>query len=150
MPYFAEMAEINYKLVTTDEEMRGALEVRRLVFVQEQGVSEELEYDSQDGEALHMVAKKEGSVIGTARVRFLPDNQAKIERLAVLRPFRRRGVGSTIFSFLKQELKRRQMDTILIHAQCDIIAFHKSCGFTEFGPIFWEAGIRHRKMWLQL
>ena len=150
MRYVTDMANITYKLVTTDEEMRDALEVRRQVFVQEQGVSEDLEYDGQDEEALHMVVKNEGRVIGTARVRFLANNQAKIERLAILKPFRRRGIGSNIFSFLKQELKSRQTEQIIIHAQCAIIAFHKSCGFKETGPAFWEAGIKHRKMQLQL
>ena len=150
MRYVTDMANITYKLVTTDEEMRDALEVRRQVFVQEQGVSEDLEYDGQDEEALHMVVKNEGRVIGTARVRFLANNQAKIERLAILKPFRRRGIGSNIFSFLKQELKSRQTEQIIIHAQCAIIAFHKSCGFKEVGSPFWEAGIKHRKMQMQL
>jgi len=150
MLYVTDMVNITYKLVTTDEEMRDALEVRRQVFVQEQGVSEDLEYDGQDEDALQMVVKNGGRVIGTARVRFLTNNRAKIERMAVLRLFRRRGIGSNIFSFLKRELKSRQTEQIIIHAQCAVIAFHKSCGFKEIGLPFWEAGIKHRKMQLQL
>jgi len=88
--YIIDMDNITFKLVTTDEELRDALEVRGQVFVQEQGVPEDLEYDSYDDEALHMVVKDGNRVIGTARVRFPTTNQAKIERMAVLRPFRRR------------------------------------------------------------
>ena len=78
------MDNITFKLVTDEEELRGALEVRRQVFIQEQCVSQNLEYDGYDEEALHMVVKDRERVIGTARVRFPTTNQAKIERMAVL------------------------------------------------------------------
>ena len=145
-----DMDNIIFKLVTNDEELRGALEVRRQVFVQEQGVSEDLEYDGHDGEALHMVVKDGNRVIGTARVQFPTTNQAKIERMAVLRPFRRRGVGSNIISFLKEELKSRQIEHVILHAQCAVTEFYKSCGFEETALPFWDAGIKHIEMQLWL
>ncbi len=145
-----DMDNIILKLVTNDAELRGALEVRRQVFVQEQGVSEDLEYDGHDGEALHMVVKDGNRVIGTARVRFPTTNQAKIERMAVLRPFRRRGIGSNIISFLKEELKSRQIEHVILYAQCVAAAFYKSCGFEETGLPFWDAGIKHIEMQLWL
>ena len=145
-----DMDNIISKLVTNDEELRGALEVRRQVFVQEQGVSEDLEYDGHDGEALHMVVKDGNRVIGTARVRFPTTNQAKIERMAVLRPFRRRGIGSNIISFLKEELKSRQIEHVILYAQCVATVFYKSCGFEETGLPFWDAGIKHIEMQLWL
>lgn len=148
--YITDVDNITFKLVTNDEELKGALEVRRQVFVQEQGVAEDLEYDGHDGEALHMVVKDGERVIGTARVRFLTTNQAKIERMAVLRPFRQRGIGSNIISFLKGELENKQIEHVVLHAQCEVTAFYKSCGFEEIGPLFWEAGIKHVKMQLRL
>ena len=148
--YITDVDNITFKLVTNDEELKGALEVRRQVFVQEQGVAEDLEYDGHDGEALHMVVKDGERVIGTARVRFLTTNQAKIERMAVLRPFRQRGIGSNIISFLKGELENKQIEHVVLHAQCEVTAFYKSCGFEEIGPPFWEAGIKHVKMQLRL
>ena len=144
------MDNITFKLVTNDEELRGALEVRRQVFIQEQGVSEDIEYDGHDGEALHMVVKDGEGVVGTARVRFQTTNQAKIERMAVLRQFRQRGIGSNIISFLKGELKSKQIEHVVLHAQYVVTAFYKSCGFEETGPPFWEAGIKHIKMQLRL
>ena len=148
--YITDVDNITFKLVANDEELMGALEVRRQVFVQEQGVSEDLEYDGYDEEALHMVVKDGERVIGTARVRFLTTNKVKIERMAVLRPFRRRGIGSNIISFLKGELESKQIKQVVLHAQCEVTEFYKSCGFEESGPHFWEVGIKHVKMQLRL
>lgn len=148
--YIIDMDNITFKLVASDEELRDALEVRRQVFVQEQGVSEDLEYDGYDSEALHMVVKDGNKVIGTARVRFPTTNQAKIERMAILKPFRHRGIGSNIISFLKEELKGRQIEHVILHAQCAVTEFYKSFGFEETGLPFWDAGIRHIEMQLWL
>ena len=140
------MNELNYKLVNNDEELNGAFEVRRLVFVEEQGVSKDVELDGHDGEALHVVVKAGKRVVGTARVMFLPGNKAKIERMAIRQPFRRRGIGRNIVSFLLEELKNRQVKQVILHAQYSVIGFYKSCGFDESGLPFWEAGIKHVKM----
>ncbi len=145
-----DIDNVTFKLATNDEELRGALEVRRQVFVEEQGVSEDLEYDGLDGEALHIVVKDGERVIGTARVRFPTTNQAKVERMAVLKPFRGRGIGSNIISFLKGELKTKRIEHVVLHAQYVLTAFYKSCGFEETGAPFWEAGIKHIKMQLRL
>ncbi len=72
------MSKLSYKLVTSDKEIEGAFEVRRKVFIEEQGISEELELDGHDSEALHMVVKDGERVIGTARVLFLATSQTKI------------------------------------------------------------------------
>ena len=148
--YIIDMDNITFKLVASDEELRDALEVRRQVFVQEQGVSEDMEYDGYDSEALHMVVKDGNKVIGPARVRFPTTNQAKIERMAILKPFRHRGIGSNIISFLKEELKSRQIEYVVLHAQCAVTEFYKLCGFEETGLPFWDAGIRHIEMQLYL
>ncbi len=144
------MSKLNYKLVTSDKELKGALEVRRQVFVAEQSIPEGLELDGCDREALHMVVKDGERVIGTARVLFLANGQAKIERMAILKPFRGRGIGKKIISFLNEELKNRQVEEVVLHAQYSVVAFYKSCGFKASGPTFWEAGIRHLKMQKQL
>jgi len=147
---YIDMSKFNYRLVISNKELKGALEVRRQVFVDEQGVSEDIELDGRDGEALHMVVTDERSVIGTARVLFLAGSQAKIERMAILKPFRGRGIGREIISFLNEELRNRQIKQVFLHAQCSVSAFYKSCGFEEIGSPFWEAGIKHIKMQRQL
>ena len=140
------MGKLSYKLVTSDRELEEAFEMRREVFVEEQGISEDLVFDGHDGEALHMVVKDGQRVVGTARVLLLADNQAKLERMAVLKPFRHKGIGRGIVSFLNEELRKRQLEQIILHAQYTVVAFYKSCGFEESGSPFWEAGLKHVKM----
>lgn len=140
------MGKLVYKLVTSERELKEAFEVRKKVFVEEQGISEHLELDGHDSEALHTVVKDGKRVIGTARVLFLTTNQAKLERMAILKPFRRQGVGRGIISFLNEELRNRQIVQIVLHAQYPVVAFYKSCGFLESGSPFFEAGIKHIKM----
>ena len=140
------MGKFNYKLVTSDKELKGALGVRRQVFIDEQGVPEDIELDGRDGEALHMVVTDERKIIGTARILFFANSRAKIERMAILKSFRGRGIGRGIISFLNKELKDRQIKQVFLHAQCSVSAFYKSYGFEEIGSPFWEAGIKHIKM----
>ena len=111
------MGKFSYKLVASDRELKAAFEVRRQVFVEEQGISEDIELDDYDREALHMVVEDGGKVIGTARVLFLSANQAKLERMAILKPFRRKGIGSRIIAFLNEELRNRQINQVFLHAQ---------------------------------
>ena len=140
------MDKLSFKVVATDRELQGALEVRRQVFVEEQGISEDLEYDGDDHKAMHMVVKDGQRVIGTARVQFMAVSKAKIERMAILKPFRCRGIGRGIISFLNEELRNRQVKQVVLHAQYAVVAFYKSCGFEESGSPFCEVGIKHIKM----
>jgi len=140
------MDKFHYKLVASDRELKEAIEVRKKVFVEEQGVPEDMELDGLDSQALHMVVKDGEGVIGTARVMFLPDRQAKIERMAILKPVRRRGIGRGIISFLNEELKNKQVKQVILHSQYSAVGFYKSCGFEESGLPFFEAGIKHIKM----
>jgi len=140
------MSKFGYKLVTGDIELQEAFEVRRQVFVREQGISEDLVFDSHDREALHMVVKDGERVIGTARVQFLADTQAKLERMAVLKRYRRKGIGREMLLFLDAVWKDKQVRQVIIHAQLEVVPFYKLCGFDESGLPFWEAGIKHIKM----
>ncbi|MBA7507801.1 Acetyltransferase [subsurface metagenome] len=144
------MGNLSYKIVVSDCELRGAFEVRRQVFIKEQNIPEDLEFDTYDREALHMVVKDVERVIGTARVLFLTANQAKLERMAILKPFRRKGVGRRLIYYLNEELNKRQVEQVVLHAQCSVVTFYKSCGFEESGVPFWEVGIKHIKMQKQL
>jgi len=135
-----------YQLVANDDELSDAFTVRKQVFVLEQGISEDEEYDGHDAEALHIIVKDGGSVVGTARVRYPAAGQAKIERMAVLVPYRRKGIGSGIISYLDTLLRKRQIEQVILHAQCTVTRFYQACGFEETGSPFREAGIEHVKM----
>lgn len=127
-------------------DLRGAFDVRRQVFVREQGISEDLVFDSNDRDAMHVVVKEGERAVGTARVRFLGNKQAKLERMAVAKAFRHKGIGKGIVAFLDKELREKQMQEIVIHAQEGAVEFYKSCGFEQSGSPFLEANIKHIKM----
>ncbi|MCK5577833.1 MAG: GNAT family N-acetyltransferase, partial [Dehalococcoidales bacterium] len=87
---------------------------------------------------------------GTARVLFPAPGVAKIERMAILKTFRRKGIGSEIVSFLNERLKTNKIDRVVVHAQYPAVPFYKSCGFVGSGAPFNEASIGHIKMELLL
>jgi len=140
------MSKFSYKLVTGGAELQEAFEVRRQVFVREQSITEDLVFDGHDSEALHTVVKDGERVIGSARVQFLTDNQAKLERMAILKHYRRKGIGKEMLLFLDTVWKDEQIQQVIIHAQLEVVPFYKLCGFDELGLPFQEAGIKHIKM----
>ena len=126
--------------------LQDSCEVRRLVFVEEKGIPEGLVFDGLDDGALHVLVRDSEQVVAAARVRFIGDGQAKLERMAVLPQFRRMGIGRGMVSLLGLELAGRQVRELVLHAQHDAVAFYRSCGFGEQGPPFEEAGIEHVRM----
>jgi predicted GNAT family N-acyltransferase len=126
--------------------LRDSCEVRRLVFVEEQGIPEGLVFDGLDNEALHVLVRDGGQVVAAVRARFIGDGQAKLERMAVLPQFRHLGIGRGMVSFLGSELAGRQVQELVLHAQSDAVEFYRSCGFEERGLPFVEAGIEHVRM----
>ncbi len=132
------------------EDKLAALAVRREVFVDEQGVSEAEEYDGLNDTADHYVVTDGDRVIATTRVRFPTATSAKLERMAVLKPFRRKGVGTRILTSILDDLRTRQVELVVLHAQVQARDFYRSCGFEETGEPFHEAGIEHVKMRLVL
>lgn len=140
------MSKFIYKLAKGNVELQQAFGVRRQVFVREQDISEDLVFDGYDREALHMVVKDGERVIGSARVQFLADNQAKLERMAILKRYRRKGIGREMLLFLDTVWQDKQVQQVIIHAQLEVVPFYKLCGFDELGLPFWEAGIKHMEM----
>ena len=143
------MNGLDYKLVTGSAELQQAFGVRRQVFVQEQGISRDLVFDGNDRKALHVVVKSGEKVIGSARVQFVTDNQAKLERMAILKHCRRKGIGREMLLFLDAVWWGKKVQQVVIRAQLEVIPFYKSRGFDLVGLPFQEAGIEHMKMWKQ-
>lgn len=137
---------ITFKLGTSPEELEGAFTVRRKVFINEQRIDEDEEYDGLDDDCLQFVAKDSNRIVGTARVRILLPECAKIERMAVLKKFRRQGIGTGIISCIEEELQRRSVMETLLHAQTIVVPFYQACGFQTIGDKFYEAGIEHIEM----
>ncbi len=126
------------------EHDRDALRaIREAVFIQEQQVPLELEWDDLDQDCLHVLAiSAQDEPIGTARL--LTDGH--IGRMAVLKPWRGQGVGRALLERLLQEAKLRALSEVVLNAQTYAVAFYQKLGFAAEGPEFMEAGIAHRRM----
>jgi len=140
------MDNFSFKQATTRAELNGAFAVRHEVFIIEQNIAEEEEWDGLDDECLQFVARAGRRIIGTARVRFPSPDYAKIERMAVLKMFRRQGIGAGILDCIERELKGQGVIQTVLHAQLVAVPFYQSCGFIAIGTTFYEAGIEHIKM----
>ncbi len=121
--------------------------IRHQVFVIGQNIPEDLEIDGLDPEATHYLVYVNEIPIGTARVRLVKPDQAKIERVAILEPYRGQGYGSELINFMIADLQQQEnLSIILLGAQLTAIRFYEKLGFTAFGEVFLDAGIEHR--WL--
>jgi predicted GNAT family N-acyltransferase len=121
--------------------------LRRKVFIEEQNVPEELEWDGADETAYHVLAtSEEGEPIGTGRLMLT----GQIGRMAVARNWRRCGVGGAVLQSLLELARKEGCMTVHLHAQTHAIAFYSKYGFIAVGEEFDEAGIPHRMMELKL
>jgi predicted GNAT family N-acyltransferase len=123
-----------------------AFSIRKRVFIQEQGVPEEMELDEHDLTAQHALAYMGSQCIGTARLVSLPGNIGRIGRMAVLPNYRRRGIGRQLLSTLLELSKSHGITQLELHSQLSAIPFYEQSGFTGHGDIYDEAGIAHRDM----
>jgi predicted GNAT family N-acyltransferase len=138
---------VRVRRVFSHAELEKAFAIRRRVFVREQGVPEEIEMDRDDKRAIHLIAVSGGNPVGTARVVILQGG-AKIGRMAVLKSYRRTGIGTELLKRAVVMAKRRGARKIYLHAQVSVIGFYEAMGFRCVETIFNEAGIAHRKMTL--
>lgn len=121
-------------------------DIRTAVFIYEQQVPEDLEWDEFDPVSLHVLAlNSNDQPIGTARL--LPDGH--IGRMAVLKEWRGKGVGSAMLQRILEESSHRGMQKAMLNAQIAAIKFYEKFGFQVSGEEFMEAGIPHIKMILQ-
>ncbi len=132
--------------VTTVERLADAFDVRRDVFIEEQGVSEAEEMDGRDDEATQFVAYDDDYPVGTARVRTPEDGVGKVERVAVREQYRHCGVGSAVMERVEAWANDRGFDRLTLHAQTHVEAFYADLGYETVSGIFEEAGIDHVAM----
>ena len=139
------MTTIHVRTVSSKSELKRAFAIRLRVFVKEQGVPQEIELDRDDPRAMHLLAIVSGKAVGTARV-VMRGGSAKIGRMAVLKSYRRKGVGIRLLKRAVQMARRTGAKKIYLHAQVPVIGFYENLTFRCLGPVFDEAGIPHRKM----
>lgn len=125
-------------------------QLRRVVFIEEQGVPEADEVDDQDDAALHLLARLDAEPVGSARL-LIKGDQGKIGRVCVLKSARGAGIGAAL---IRAAVARfGQMPGILsvkLGAQTHALGFYAALGFDAIGPDYLDAGILHRDMVLRL
>ncbi|KUN25617.1 acetyltransferase [Streptomyces corchorusii] len=130
--------------------------VRKEVFVAEQGVAEDIEYDAYDAVAVHVLAVREDGVpLGTGRLLHGEAAVAKtggdpavgsLGRLAVSRAARGLGVGAALVRAIEDAARARGLTAVDLHAQTHALGFYERLGYEAYGPEFPDAGIPHRAM----
>ena len=143
-PNYGGQMDMNSTLIVQFDD-RYAPEIRRIrreVFGKEQGVDVAVDFDGQDPLAIHVVLQHDGQIVATGRV--LEDGH--IGRLAVLKPYRRMGLGSAIVVALIEEAAQLGLSRVYLGAQTRAVEFYRKLDFTEYGEPFVEAGIDHIAM----
>ena len=125
-----------------------AANIRVEVFVDEQGFSEE--FDSDDKNAIHFVGYIDGKAVATSRVLTLGDNKYLIGRIAVIKVFRGKGLGSLIVKAAEEHIKRIGGKTVLIHSQLQAADFYEKLGYVKTGETDIEEGCPHCMMLKQI
>jgi predicted GNAT family N-acyltransferase len=148
----SDPAEVSMNLritrISSKRQLKRAFAIRLRVFVKEQGVPREIELDSDDERALHLLAYFGERAVGTARV-VVEREAAKIGRMAVLKSRRGKGVGSKLLKRAIKVAQEKGAKRIFLHAQVPVVGFYEKLGFRCTGRVFMEAGIPHRKMVLK-
>jgi predicted GNAT family N-acyltransferase len=137
------MAEYTLRLASWQEDSWALKRVREAVFIHEQGISVELEWDGLDPGCIHVLAS-DAMLHPIATARMLSDGT--IGRMAVLKEWRRRGVGSALMERLLGEARYRQIPQVTLNAQAYVTDFYRKFRFEATGEAFIDAGIPHVKM----
>lgn len=130
-------------VVNWQQEQQTLSAIRETVFIQEQSVPKELEWDGLDKTALHLLATTDNNEpIATARL--LPDGH--IGRVAVIKNWRNRGLGTTMMQEIIKQAKLLGYKQLELASQIQAIAFYERLGFESYGDEFMDAGIPHKNM----
>ncbi len=116
--------------------------IRTNVFIDEQNVPEEMEWDEYDKNCTHVIVEINGDYVATGRL--LENGQ--IGRMAVLQAYRNKGIGSRILEKILSIATSMNMKTVFLNSQVDVVEFYNKFGFVEEGGVFDDAGIPHKKM----
>lgn len=129
------------------EHQQALQKIREVVFIEEQDVPRDIEWDGRDADSTHFLALNEfGQHVGCARL--LPSGQ--IGRMAVLEAHRGHGIGAMLLAAAVEEGKARGFDRLYLHAQSYAEEFYRRGGFLPYGDEFDEAGIPHLAMEMKL
>lgn len=121
-------------------------DIRARVFIEEQSVPKDIEWDGRDEGAEHFLIWVGDEAVGCGRR--LPDG--KVGRMAVLPSWRGRGLGQLLLAAIVEQAVAAGLPELHLHAQLHAAGFYRQAGFHEHGEAFYEAGIPHIAMSMTL
>ncbi|OJF96490.1 GNAT family N-acetyltransferase [Alkalibacterium sp. 20] len=132
---------------TSSQIYLDAIAIRKIVFIEEQQVDESLEIDDLEDKTLHIVGYKDKLPICTARLLKKEDESVKIQRVAVLAAYRKKGVGRLLLEQL-EKISKEQLSAarLALDSQDHAISFYEKIGYSVKGDGFLDAGIPHHYM----
>lgn len=134
------------KLVQNEQDLERAFDVRKQVFVTEQGVPLHLEMDDFDQKAIHFIVNDGDTTIATARLREIEGKVGKVERVCVLKNYRGKRLGVLIMQMVEKFATEKEWKKLKLHAQSYAIPFYEKLDYIATSPEFMDAGIPHRVM----
>lgn len=141
---------MNIKIVQTPEEKQQAFSIRFAVFVEEQGVSKDIELDQHDATAIHFICYAEDQTpIAASRLR-LVNKRGKLERICVLEKYRGLSIGTHLIQKMEKAIQTHNVHLATLHAQTHATSFYKQLGYETTSEPFMDAGIAHVAMEKQL
>ena len=120
--------------------------IRKEVFVREQGFTRE--FDEKDENSSHVLVWMSGVAVATCRIVY--GDVVTIGRIAVIKEYRKCGLGAQMINACLKKLKDDGVKIVVINAQERAVAFYEKCGFTLIGDESWEDGVKHVKMQTEL
>ena len=149
--YEAGESVVDLKLGTWEALKDFAAPLRTEVFVEEQEIPQDLEWDEHDVTALHaLVVNKLGQPVATGRLLQPQPKIAQIGRIAVSKPLRGGSLGRMVMDAFIEAARKRGDHEVILHAQCSAEGFYRRMGFKAHGEVFQDAGIDHIEMRLKL
>ncbi|MDG4729239.1 GNAT family N-acetyltransferase [Bacillus pumilus] len=136
---------MNIKRITTENDLHVAQDIRKSVFIEEQQVPESDEFDQFDTlneQCQHVLVYHENQPVGTGRVRIV-DHTGKLERICILKPYRKYGLGKIIIGELEKIMQEKGITKIKLHGQTHAEGFYKKLGYQTASDEFMEDGIPH-------
>ncbi len=133
------------KWISGTDNLGEAKNIRDEVFIKEQGVPPELEFDGSDKYAISILIYDDDKAVATGRI-ILIDEVYTLGRICVLKDYRNKNYGSVVINELSKKAKELGASSVHIHAQTHVLKFYEKLGFISYGKEYKEAGINHISM----
>ncbi|MFA4952825.1 MAG: GNAT family N-acetyltransferase [Candidatus Pacearchaeota archaeon] len=141
--------KIEIGIVNDKESLKKIFKIREEVFQKEQKINKKLDFDGNDSGATQILISYKNEPVGCARIRFI-DDKAKLERIALVKKHRGKGLGNLLLDYLIFCCKSKNVKEIYFDAQSYLENFYKKFGFVSEDEPFDEVGIKHIKMIMKI